>query len=250
MMDESENLGLNFRDDVKKTICCNPLGAMHNSYKGIFAKLRSRPRNIDAMIRENERKFHTSVFERQTVSPIDHGPYRRTKLLEVDETLSVDIFAGQRWNYTTLYLNRNEEYVFSAEGKWKDSSDVCDWKGTEDGQLSKGDISRAVGTFIGKFEDIFKSVSNNATTDFLGTKRVEDINWFAMVGAITNDRASKKAVANDGSATPHEYVDLTAHEKDPLKIIEPGYLYCFPNDVWSLYDNNFGSVRLTIRRTK
>jgi hypothetical protein len=28
----------------------------------------------------------------------------------------------------------------------------------------------------------------------------------------------------------------------------PGYLYCFPNDVWSLYDNNHGSLRLTVTR--
>jgi len=29
-----------------------------------------------------------------------------------------------------------------------------------------------------------------------------------------------------------------------------GYLYCFPNDVWSLYDNNHGSIDLTITRVK
>lgn len=51
-------------------------------------------------------------------------------------------------------------------------------------------------------------------------------------------------VKNDGSPVPHQYVDLTRHENDPLKITQPGYLYCFPNDVWSLYENNHGSVQL------
>ena len=27
-----------------------------------------------------------------------------------------------------------------------------------------------------------------------------------------------------------------------------GYLYCFANDTWQTYDNNSGSVRLTVTR--
>ena len=55
---------------------------------------------------------------------------------------------------------------------------------------------------------------------------------------------------NDGTPVPHQYVALPDHEDTPLEIDHPGYLYCFANDVWSLYDNNRGSVRLTITRAQ
>ena len=69
-----------------------------------------------------------------------------------------------------------------------------------------------------------------------------------MVGAIANDGGGNDAVKNDGSPRPHQYVDLTKHETTPLEINQPGYLFCFPNDVWSLYGNNHGSVQLKITR--
>jgi hypothetical protein len=40
------------------------------------------------------------------------------------------------------------------------------------------------------------------------------------------------------------------HEKQAFVVQHPGYLFCFPNDVWGLYSNNHGSVRLTITRTE
>ena len=55
-------------------------------------------------------------------------------------------------------------------------------------------------------------------------------------------------VPNDGSPDPHQYVNLPDHTVNPLVVDEPGYLYCFPNDVWSLYANNHGSVQLKITR--
>ena len=69
-----------------------------------------------------------------------------------------------------------------------------------------------------------------------------------MVGAIINDAGSKEAVGNDGSPVPHQYIDLTEYKNKPLKISNPGYLYCFPNDVWSLYGNNHGTIELTVTR--
>ncbi len=221
---------------------------MHNSYKGAFAKLRSRPRNIDAMFQGNRDVFHSSTFERQTFSPIEQPPYHPTRILKVDETHTVDVFANTRWNYTGISLPENHSFTFSATGTWLDSKDVCDWEETEDGKLSAGDIVRGVSSFLGKFENIFNKLSKNKTTDFLDTKRIEDLRWFTLVGAITNDAGSRKAVKNDGSPVPHQHVELAAHKLTPLRVTLPGYLYCFPNDVWSLYGNNRGSVQLTIQR--
>jgi hypothetical protein len=219
---------------------------MHNSYKGVFAKLRSRPRNIDAMEESEDGLFHDSALQRQKVSPISYPAYHPTRKLSRNEEVTVEIFAGQHWNNTGLYLEKDKEYIFSATGEWQDSTDVCDWHGTEDGKLTRDDIKRGFSSFLGHFEEFFKKITHNETTDFLLTKRVERLNWFVMVGAIANDSGVRNAVENDGSPVAHQYVDLTRYGKSALKVTSPGYLYCFPNDVWSLYGNNHGSVHLTI----
>ncbi len=249
MMEESGRAELKFRQGATTTLKPNPLGVMHNSYKGVFAKFRSRPRNLDAMVDANKARFHSSALERQRVSPIAYPPYHPTRILEVtDEPFEVDVFADTQWNYTGVYLPAGHAFLFSATGEWQDGKDTCDWKGTEDASLTIGDIFRGASTFLGKSEDFVKRITRNQSTDLLGTKRVEQFKWFTMVGAITNDGASSAAVTNDGSPVPHQYVDLTAHEKEPFVVTAPGYLYCFANDVWSLYENNRGSVRLSIRR--
>ena len=250
MMEESGDggRGLAFREHGKATIKADPLGTMHNSFKGAFAKLRSRPRNLPAMVPANRSLFHASALERQEISPIAYPRYHRTIILTPGESHQVDIFAGRHWNETGIYLESGRKYTFSGAGEWQDSRDFCNWRGTEDGKYTFGDIMRAKSAFLGKFEDAFKKLTKNSSMDFLGTKRVENMKWFVMVGAIANDAGagSKEVVANDGSPAPHQYVDLTAHEATPLEVKAPGYLYCFPNDVWSLYENNHGSVRLTI----
>lgn len=248
MIDESGAVGLKYRKGVDKTLTADPLGVLHNSYKGLFAKLRSRPRNIEAMVPGTTGHFHDSAIKRQQASPIAYAAYHPTRILDVDETHTVDVFADTRWNYTGLYLDRNHQYRFSATGEWQDSKDTCDWRGTEDDRLTAGDMVRAASSFLGKFENVIKKISKNESTDFLGTKRVENLGWFTLVGAITNDSGTANGVKNDGSPTPHQYVSLADHEATPLKIGKPGYLYCFPNDVWSLYENNHGSIQLTVTR--
>lgn len=245
MMKESEKNGLRFRENIKNTIKTNPLGVLHNSYKGIFSKMRSRPRSIDAMIQKNKNLFHSSALKRQKNSPIEYPAYRETKILQINESITIDIFANTKWNYTSVYLEKGAKYIFSSKGEWKDSKDVCDWKGTENDELTFGDVTRFLGSIFGKSEKYFKKLTGNKNTDFMFTKRVENFDWFTMVGTITNDRG----VNNDGSPNPHQYINLVNHEhNNPLSIDKGGYLYCFPNDVWSLYSNNHGSVKLTVKR--
>ena len=84
-------------------------------------------------------------------------------------------FLLAHWNYSGLYLAEGS-YTFSATGEWQDSKDTCDCKGTEDGQLTAGDLVRAASSFLGEFERLFEKVSKNESTDFFGTKRVENLN--------------------------------------------------------------------------
>ncbi|WP_136681387.1 DUF2235 domain-containing protein [Neptunomonas sp. XY-337] len=251
MMDQAQAQGLEFRDGYPETIEGNPLGVMHNSYKGMFAKMRSRPRNLPLMEPNSTKEFHSSALLRQERSPIDYPAYHPTIKLEPGESITVDVYAGERWNDTGLFLEKGH-YVFSSKGEWMDSKDVCDWKGTQDDDLTVGDIIRGAGSVWGSFESLYKKATNNESTDFMLTKRVEEFSWFTMVGAIANDAGTTNAIKNDGSPVPHQYVDLPKYHKKKLalKVTKPGYLYCFPNDVWSLYENNRGSVKLTVKRVK
>jgi hypothetical protein len=252
MLEESEAIGLAFRGGIKALIQPNPLGPLHNSYKGAFAKLRSRPRAMEAFVQANHSLFHTSAVKRQTISPLGYPAYRPTRILNIKESVSLEIHADTQWSGTGLYLEKGHSYKFSAKGEWLDSKDACDWKGTENDDFTMGDFFRASGTALGKLETMTKKITGNLSTDFLLTKRVEELRWFVMVGAIGNDSGSEAGlyakVPNDGSPSPHEYVDLTSYKSKPLAIKNPGYLYCFPNDVWSLYNNNHGSVCLTVTR--
>ncbi len=257
MIEESAAEGLAFREKVAFAIEADPLGVMHNSFKGASARLRSRPRNVDAIIPENSEFFHQSVFERQEVSPNEYPGYHPTRILESGESCTVEVFADTRWNDTGLFLVPGR-YVFSATGEWQDLKDTCDWRGTEDGKLTVGDVVRATSSFLGSFEGLFRKITKNESTDFLGTKRVERLNWCVLIGAIANDGGAKKAVGNDGSPVPHQYVALPdytdksyadiGNKCGELNVSKPGYLYCFPNDVWTLYGNNHGSVHLTVSR--
>lgn len=247
MMEESEHAGLELRPGTKNLLKPNPLGVMHNSYKGMFGKLRSRPRNLPAMVPDQAHQFHPSALERQTVSPIAYPAYHPTRILDVGKTSSVDVFADTHWCATGIYLPAGHAFVFSATGEWLDSKDACDWRGTEGGKPTVGDAVRLVLTFLGKSEAL---VPKNMAFDVYGTKRVEKFPWFIMVGAIANDAGSEYVVKNDGSPDPHQYVKLPDYETTPFVVEHPGYLYCFPNDAWAFYHNNHGSVKLTVKRVK
>ncbi|TXT39963.1 MAG: hypothetical protein FD135_1715 [Comamonadaceae bacterium] len=248
MLEESVAVGLALRPGIPDMLKPNPLGVLHNSYKGVFAKFRSRPRSVEALIPGQHDKFHPSAIERHEKSPIAYSAYRPTRILNVGESCTVDVFADTHWNDTGLYLEAGHSYTFSATGEWLDSKDACDWKGTENDEFTAGDLIRSASSLFGKTEALWKKIAHNSSTDFIGTKRVEHFRWFTLVGAIANDCGVGATMPNDGSPTPHQYVNLPDHVSTPLIITSPGYLFCFPNDVWSLYGNNHGSVSLTITR--
>ncbi len=252
MLTEAAEAGLVFRDGIFEQLKPDPAGVLHNSYKGIFAKFRSRPRNVDCVVAENQAHFHESVFQRQAISPIEHPEYWPTIKLAKNESTQVNIFAKQHWTPTYIYMKEGEQYIFEAEGCWQDSKDVCDWLGTEDGKLTAGDIIRFASSIWGMTERKFKQVTENRSTDFWGTKRIEHMPWFIAVGCIANDSNQEKAVTNDGSPHPHQYVALPRYQKktNALEVESSGYFYAFPNDVWSLYRNNQGSIQLKVIRVE
>ena len=252
MIHEARNQGLGFRSNIDQIVVGKPTGVIHNSYRGVFAKLRSRPRSTPALTEKNKQHFHESVWIRRENSPIEHPPYHPTITLEPGQSVTVTVFAKERWNPTYVFLEKGVSYRFSSVGKWVDKDDPCDWKGTKDGKFTTGDIARAGSSFLGAFEGILKK--RNPSTDFLFTRRDDDRDWFALIGAIANgagvsgEKACSGKIGNDGSAPLHQYVQLSEHKTKSLEVKCPGYLYCFANDVWTFYGNNKGSIQLTIHR--
>lgn len=265
MIGQGKNFGLGFRHDINNIIKEDPSGVLHNSYKGAFAKLRSRPRNIPALTKENAGLFHESAYVRQRTSPIEQEPYHPTTVIAQGQSVTIEVYAKKRWNRTNIYFEKGHEYAFSAKGEWQDGVESCDWLGTEhNNQRTTGDLIRATSSFLGKFESLIKRFSQNESTDFFGSKRVEDKPWFTLIGVISNDGGKthqdikykhpkdyQRVVKNDGSAIPHQYCQLSQFiSSTPLQVKHPGYFYCFANDAWSFYDNNKGYIELTITRIK
>ena len=248
MLKEAKKGGLEFKD-VGDQIKPNWRGPMHDSYKGVFAALRSRPRNIPCIDKSNKNLLHDSVLERQKETLIKYPDCWPTRRLKRGESCEVNVYASERWNYTGVYMKEGERYTFSASGEWVDKSDSCGWRGTEnDRNSTKGDVVRLIGSLLGKLEPSFER--SNRSPDLWMTKRVESADWFSMVGAIANDSGNPHVVDNDGSPIPHEYIELPKHQKgNPVKITSPGYFYAFANDAWHFYKNNKGAIRLKIKRT-
>ena len=247
MMREAEKAGVEFRQGVFEQVKGDPLGVKHQSYKGVFAVFRSRPRNVPKLV-DGEPSVDNGVIERQRARLINEFEYWPTKQLEVGAQSTVEVRACERWNRTTLYVKGGEAYCFDATGEWMDKGDIRDWQGTErDDEFTWGDVFRSASSAVGKLERFFPK---GTMPDIPNTKRFESARWFELVCVVANDGGSDKAVKNDGSPSPHTYFRPCLHRGPgyPFVVKADGYLYAFANDAWARYDNNQGSVRLKITR--
>ena len=113
-----------------------------------------------------------------------------------------------------------------------------------DGKFHVGELVQMLGTVLGWFERAYNRLRNNEhNDDFISvTKRVEKADWFALIGVITNQGSPK----NDGDPPPPQIEILG--DSAIISVEKPGYLFCFANDAWAMYDNNRGYVTLDIAR--
>ena len=244
MMDEASAKGLAFMPHILTAnspagrIQVNPdfQAVMHDSLTGAFKHLRTQPRNVPEIKSANAGLFHDSVLNRQIAPPITQASYHQLAELPVN----ILVFAREHWNETGIYLEAGKNYTFEASGEWLD----WDIKFSPDGKNDHFHIEQigmAAGSVLGKLEHLLKCY--NEHVDLIGTKRHEDIEWLALVGAITNSGNPTKT----GTAASLEYFKIgTGISYTPKK---SGYLYCYANDSWFLYDNNRGCVKLTVSKT-
>ncbi|TCL74709.1 DUF2235 domain-containing protein [Rhizobium sp. BK251] len=243
MIEEATAAGLFFRQNVLQQLKPDARGLLHNSVNGVFKALKTRPRAapvIDAQMKSPG--VHASAMDRHVNSPLDQGRFWPLKTLPV----TVDVYARDKWNYTGIFLKKGKNYKLTAKGQWMDGSIACGPAGTRDGNFQASEIAHIASSVLGSVETIVKKVTRNQQVDFWWTRREEDIDWLALVGLVANDVPPPKKKASDKSVErlPHEV--FVIGDGCTFTPKGDGYLYCFANDAWHAYDNNRGSIRLTI----
>lgn len=245
MMDEAHDLGLAFRDGMRRQLRPDSQDVLHDSLSGGFKLFRSQPRSVPHI---GAGQVHDSAKSRHETPPIAQAPYLPTVRLKPGDSVSVPIFARQLWNDTGIYLEAGARYRFEAGGEWLDRDLKCTPDGVRPGEFQIGELAQAAGTLLGKMEKLYKRFTDNEQADFMGSRREEDMPWFALVGSIANACNPE----NDGSPPAHETFLIGSGATIPADggtgICRPGYLYCFANDSWHFYGNNRGSVTLTVTR--
>lgn len=245
MMEEADAQGLAFHPGMREQVRRgrNPRDVLHRSDTGAFELLQTQPRSVPPIEKKGvPHHLHPSVLERRDDPPITQAPYRPTSVLAAGEQAVVDVFAREPWNQTGLYFEQGGRYEFAATGQWLDRDIPSGPDGKGDGDFHAGEIVRFAATLWGKAETAFRKLTDNELADFKGTRRREDMPWFALVGVIANGGNPRA----DGTPEPHETFEIGAGGTHTAA--KAGYFYAYANDAWHFYDNNRGSVSLTVKR--
>ena len=249
MIDEAGALGLGFDPGMTGQIQPDARGVLHDSYVDMFKLLPNMPRSVPDFDAANANgTLHASALERRKRPPISHAPYRATtgKLRKKGAAHVFSVYAMNPWNAAGLYLEQGVKYRFDAQGEWLDRSVACGPDGTHDGDFQPAEAAHAISSALGEIENLFRKLTGNAAADFKFTKRHERLNgarvpWFCLIGAIANGGS-----AQSGEPGRHETFRIGSQcEYTPL---ESGYFYAYANDAWNFYENNRGSVMLTVTR--
>lgn len=238
MMDEARELGLRFHD-VEAQLRCNPLGFLHNSCNGVFKMLPTRPRNVPAISDGSVARgdVHQSVLDRVRGCVLTQSKYRRHRQVTSAEPVITDVFAAKHWNHTGIFLREGTEYHFKATGEWMDKDIASTADGTNDGKFVPSEIFHLAGKAVGWTEGIYQQLFDARKAEFWGSLRYGNTDWFALVGVIAN------GAGTDDDWNQEQFIIGSERDFRPKK---SGYLYCFANDAWLAYENNRGSVRLTV----
>jgi hypothetical protein len=242
MIEEAKACGLKIRPGVLKQLKSDPRGLLHDSLTGVFKELKTRPRYVPHFTAENP-DLHLSALDRHSNPPLHQSSYWKTKVLtKKTDSHVVDIFARERWNATAVFLESGVTYQLTATGEWLDGSVKSGPKGSKDGKFEPSEIAHLVSSGLGKLEGLFGKITGNVEADFWWTRRREDFPWFALVGVIANGDGAGPG----GGLADHE--TFLVGDGVTISPKRDGYLFCYANDAWHAYNNNRGSISLTIKR--
>lgn len=241
MIAEAEEQSLATDPALKAQVKPNSQGLLHNSLDDVFKLLPTKPRAAPALDTGDATAVHPSVTERRRTPPITQAPYRATRRLRPGEAITLSVFAINPWNETGLFLEQGAEYALTATGSWLDRTIASGPNGTDDGKFQPAEVAHLLGSVIGRSETLFKQVTGSKAADHWLSRRHEEFPWFSLIGVIANG-------VRDGQAPAEHETFLIGAGVPRRKVERSGYLYAYANDSWNFYDNNRGSVSLTVTR--
>ena len=255
---ESLGISLAFKPKSLAQIVPDHQGLLHDSVTGVFKTLKTCPRAVPRFTGEDlALTFHDSAIKRQSDPPISTFAYRPQRSLPAE----VDVRARYQWHDTGIYLEGGVAYDFTAVGQWIDGTIRCGPAGADDGNFQASRIAHFVGSLAGKLEPLLQLIPRNENADAFVSKRVDEYPWFSLVGVVAN--GYRKLPDGHGPLDP-KGVPIDEKERDIFLRTPPhetfligesatftprigGYLLCFANDAWYHYENNRGSVHLTVK---
>jgi len=159
------------------------------------------------------------------------------------ETVRLDVYAVQPWNWTGLYLVEGE-YELKATGEWLDRTGPHEADGARAGRPQL-DFSALTNAAAGWLKERLKKLTRDEAVTFFGTRRLGSAPWMALLGAVA-------APAFDRNGSQVAYRQFAIPTRGTVLHVDAdseGYLYCYANDAWGMYGDNRGSLSVTITRT-
>lgn len=237
--------GLLIRKNALSTLKPDPMGRIHNSYKGpLWGNVAGWPRwfpplNHSPSDPDSARigYLHKSIFERQDQIPLQGGTEHPLRKLSEGQVFKCNVRADQLWNATNLILESSATYEFTSEGWWQDFDDTpVDAEGQSP-----------------KTESWIKMLARFG-------RRAPKKPWMKLVGFVNYPRewpwkelpihqALNYLIIEDPQELVAELISIgNGIKPKPYTPKQTGLLWVFANDWWKYYDNNTGSVLLTVKR--
>lgn len=205
----------------------------------------SRPRPVPVIDAGRPRAdVHPAVYTRQQGRPITSGRYRPTTVLaQVGDTATVDVAARDPWTDTGCYLMPGR-YELTADGQWRDEGTWVGPEGTAVPGLNPftllgGAVAQAARTTTRVWTG-----REHPEWTFFGERRRPELARMRLVGVVANEDGPPPAK----HLTVNQVIDVGRSREEEVDVA--GYLYAYANDAWSSYDDNAGSVRLTVTKIR
>lgn len=238
MMEEAAHCGLHFRSTAIDQLHPDPRAYLHDALKGVFRVRHHEPRAVPPVTMAAS-PVHASVRDRADDPPLHEKAYWPATLVGADP-VSVPVYANMRWNPTGIVLEGGVRYRLAAEGEW------IDWFIHSGPDGAGGPVTPSWARWLtialeaGPLaERLWRRIARDPRPGNGRLRRRLDLPWMTLVGAVANGAAG-------GNPARHEEFGIGSG-----RVLTPkatGYLYAYANDLWPMYFNNRGSVRLTVTR--
>ncbi|WP_131417508.1 T6SS phospholipase effector Tle1-like catalytic domain-containing protein [Corallincola luteus] len=151
----------------------------------------------------------------QGINPHIELPIQNLRRLDVDTSVTVTVFAAEKFNRTGLVLIAGEHYQFEVLPKqsWRDADIQCDANGWNRSTVSLGPHHQPFAVY----EPL---------------RRLPNVNWLALCGAIGANENELFPIGLESSYTPRK----------------SGEFCPFANDLPDFYGNNAGKMLLKVTR--